>query len=64
MPCFSTVLGPSTEGSPNLSDPIEMKPLAIQIGRRIIMLAGDPKQLEQIKLEKNPRANLVLVKKD
>lgn len=41
-----------------------MKPIAFEIGKRIILLAGDPKQLEGVKLEKNPRANLVLIKKD
>jgi hypothetical protein len=41
-----------------------MKPKAIEFGRRIILLAGDPKQLEDVRVEKNPRANLVVVKKD
>ena len=41
-----------------------MKPLAIAIGKRILLLAGDPKQLEDVEIEKNPNGNLVLVKKD
>jgi hypothetical protein len=40
-----------------------MKPIAIEVGRRIIILAGDPKQLEGVRLEKNARANLVVVNK-
>ena len=41
-----------------------MKPLAIAIGKRILLLAGDPKQLEDVEIEKNPNGNLVLVKKN
>ena len=41
-----------------------MKPLAIAIGKRILILAGDPKQLESVEIEKIPNGNLVLVKKD
>ena len=41
-----------------------MKPLAIAIGKRILLLAGDPKQVEDVEIEKNPNGNLVLVKKD
>ena len=41
-----------------------MKPLAIAIGKRILLLAGDPKQLVDVEIEKNPNGNLVLVKKD
>ena len=40
-----------------------MKPLAISFGKRILLIAGDPKQLEDVALEKNPRANLVIIKK-
>jgi hypothetical protein len=43
---------------------LAMKPLAIQAGRRILLIAGDPKQLEGVELKKNPRANLVIVKKE
>jgi hypothetical protein len=43
---------------------VAMKPLAIQAGRRILLIAGDPKQLEGVELKKNPRANLVIVKKE
>lgn len=39
-----------------------MKPLAIQIGNRIIILAGSPRNLEAVALAKSPRSNLVLVK--
>ena len=41
-----------------------IKPLAIAIGKRILLLAGDPKQLEDVEIEKNPNGNLVLVKKN
>jgi superfamily I DNA and/or RNA helicase len=41
-----------------------MKPIAIQAGKRILLIAGDPKQLENVELKKNPRANLVIVKKE
>ena len=41
-----------------------MKPIAIAIGKRILLLAGDPQQLEDVEIEKNPNGNLVLVKKN
>ena len=41
-----------------------MKPLGIGIGKRILLLAGDPKQLEDVEIEKNRNGNLVLGKKD
>ena len=41
-----------------------MKPLAIAIGKRILLLAGDPQKLEDVEIEKNPNGNLVLVKKN
>jgi hypothetical protein len=39
-----------------------MKPLAIQIGIRIVLIAGNPRKLDGVLLGKSPRANLVLVK--
>jgi len=39
-----------------------MKPLAIQVGKRIVLLAGSPKDLKDIAVVRNPNANLVLVK--
>jgi hypothetical protein len=40
-----------------------MKPIAIAFKIRIILLAGDPTQIEGVEVRKNPRANLVMVKK-
>lgn len=39
-----------------------MKPLAIQIGKRIVLIAGSPRHLEGVAIAKSPSANLVLVK--
>ncbi len=41
-----------------------MKPFAIAFGKRVILIAGDPKQLVGIEVTRNPSSNLVLVKKD
>jgi hypothetical protein len=40
-----------------------MKPIAIAFKTRILLLAGDPTKLEDVELVKNPRANLVIIKK-
>ena len=40
-----------------------MKPIAVDTPKRILLIAGSPKQLENVELKKNPRANLVIVKK-
>ena len=41
-----------------------MKPLAIAVGKRILLLAGDPQKLDGVGVERNPSGNLVLVKKN
>jgi hypothetical protein len=39
-----------------------MKPLAIQIGRRIVLIIGSPRKLVGVAVAKSPVSNLVLVK--
>lgn len=41
-----------------------MKPIAISTGKRILLIAGSPKDLDLVEIKKNPRANLVIVKKN
>jgi hypothetical protein len=41
-----------------------MKPIAIAFGKRILLLAGNPKQLEEVEARKNLNSNFVLVKKN
>lgn len=40
-----------------------MKPFAIAFGKRVILIAGDLKQLVGVEVCRNPSSNLVLVKK-
>lgn len=40
-----------------------MKPFAIAFGKRVLLIAGDPKQLVDVEVFRNPSSNLVLVKK-
>ena len=50
--------------SVDTSDALRMKPIAFAFRHRILLLAGDPTQLEGVEVSKNPNSNLVLVKKN
>ena len=42
---------------------VAMKPLAIATKSRILLIAGNPKDLENVTLRKSPRGNFVIIKK-
>ena len=44
-------------------DAVVMKPVAIETKKRILLIAGNPRDLENVMLRKNPRGNLVIIKK-